>query len=81
MSDDLIERMDSQIATWDYDEPRGDWWQYQNDYLAARERIEQLTDENEALREALKFYAGGIGREQREDGGKTAREALKEPKP
>jgi polyhydroxyalkanoate synthesis regulator phasin len=53
MSDDLIDRMDYQIGTWDYYKLREDWQQYQNDYLAARDRIKQLTAEVDALETKL----------------------------
>jgi len=33
--DALLSRMAKQIAEWDDDEPRDDWWRYQKDFLEA----------------------------------------------
>ena len=39
MSDisELLKRMRNQIADWECDEPREDWWGYQHDFVEAHD--------------------------------------------
>lgn len=64
----LLARMSNQLAEWDAEEPRADWWQYQRDFaeaFAALSTPAQPVDETErlhikALRAAEQFIVNGV---------------------
>ena len=49
----LVERMGLTLGEWLVDEAPNDWWEYQRDYMKARDLIETQAREIERLREAL----------------------------
>lgn len=69
----LVTAMKDQIESWEFEDPREDWWKWQHQYAQAADRIEYLSAENERLREYIErlreaskrlmddLLSGGIG--------------------